>query len=86
MPHTPNSFTGKLIQYKQFDKYTKNCYRMVDRSVRRRKKNKTLLKNIVIEGRRNRAKKEKRDKQREKSMRKEEAKGGDSEGVRREKK
>ena len=53
MPHRPNSFIGKLIQYKQFDKYTKNCYKIVDQSVRR-KKIKTLLKNVVIEGRRNR--------------------------------
>ena len=65
--------------------YTKNCYRTVDRSVRR-KKIKTLLKNGVLEGRRNREKKEKRCRQREKSVGREEARGGDSEAVRREKK
>ena len=86
MPHKPNSFTGKLIQYKQFDKYTKNCYRTVDQSVRRKKKIQTLLKNGVIEGRTNREKKEKKDRQREKSVGREEVRGGDSEGVRREKK
>ena len=84
MPHRPNSFTGKLIQYKQFDKYTENCYRTVDRTVRR-KKIKTLLKNGVIEGRINRKKKEKRGRQREKSVEREDAKRGDSEGVKREK-
>ena len=52
----------------------------------RRKKIKTLLKNGIIEGRRNRVKKEKRGKQREKSMGREEVRGGDSEGVKREKK
>ena len=83
----PNSFTGKLIQYKQFDKYTKNCYRTVDQSMRRKKKKiQTLLKNSVIEGRTNREKKEKKGRQREKSVGREEARGGDSEGVRREKK
>ena len=46
----------------------------------------TLLKNGVIEGRRNREKKEKRGRQREKSVGREEARGGGSEGVRREKK
>ena len=40
--------------------YTKNCYRTVDLSVRRKNKIKTLLKNSVIEGRRNREKKEKK--------------------------
>ena len=49
-------------------------------------KKKTLLKNGVIEGRRNREKKEKRGRQREKSVGREEARGGGSEGVRREKK
>ena len=44
------------------------------------------LKNGVIEGRRNREKKEKRGRQREKSVGREEARGGGSEGVRREKK
>ena len=63
---------------------TKNCYRIVDGSVRRKKK-KTLLKNGVIEGRRNRKKKEKRGKQREKFVGREDARGGDTEGVRREK-
>ena len=47
---------------------------------------KNLLKNGVIEGRRNREKKDKRGREREKSMGREEARGGDSEGVRREKK
>ena len=69
MTHRPNSFTGELIQYKQFDKYTK-----------------TLLKNSAIKDRRNREKKEKRGRQREKSMGREEARRGDSVGVRREKK
>ena len=45
MPHRPNSLIN-----------TKNCYRTVNRFVRRKKK--TLLKNGVIEGRRNREKKE----------------------------
>ena len=45
----PNSFTGKLIQYKQFDKYTKNCYRIVHQSVRR-KKNKNLIKERCYRG------------------------------------
>ena len=49
-------------------------------------KKKTLLKNGVIEGRRNREKKEKRGRQREKSVGREEVRGGGSEGVRREKK
>ena len=40
--------------------YTKNCYRTVDLSVRRKNKIKTLLKNSVIEGRRNKEKKEKK--------------------------
>ena len=71
MSHRPNSFTGKLIQYKykSFDKYTK-----------------TLLKNSVIEDRKNREKKEKRGRQREKYVGSEKARGGDSEGVKREKK
>ena len=64
---------------------TKNCYRIVDGSMRKKKK-KPLLKNGVIEGRRNREKKEKRGKQREKFVGREDARGGDSEGVRREKK
>ena len=85
MPHRPNSFTGKLIQYKQFDKYIKNCYRTVDQFVRR-KKIQTLLKNGVIEGRTNMEKKEKKCRQREKFVGREEIRGGDSESVRREKK
>ena len=52
----------------------------------RRKKIKTLLQNGVIESRRNRDKKEKRARQREKSMGRVEARGGDSDGVKREKK
>ena len=39
-----------------------------------------------MEGRRNREKKEKRGRQREKSVGREQARGGDSEGLRREKK
>ena len=85
MPHRPNSFTSKLIQYKQSNKYTKNCYRTVGRSMRR-KKIQTLLKNGVIEGRRNREKKEKKGRQREKFVGREEARGSDSESVRRDKK
>ena len=73
MPHRPNSLIS-----------TKNCYRTVDGFVRRKKK--TLLKNGVIKGRRNWEKKEKKGRQREKSVGREEARGGDSEGVRREKK
>ena len=69
MPYRANNFTSKLIQCKQFDKYTKNCYKIVDQSVRRKKKKKkkkkNLLKNGVVEGRRNREKKEKRGRQRE---------------------
>ena len=84
MPYRPNNFTDKLISYKQYDKYTKNCYRTVHRSVRR-KKIKTLLKNGV-KRRRNREQKEKRGRQREKSVGREDAKGGDSKSVRREKK
>ena len=72
MPHRPNSLIN-----------TKNCYRTVNRFVRRKKK--TLLKNGVIEGRRNRKKKEKRGRQREKFVGRKEAREGDSEGVRREK-
>ena len=75
MPHRPNSLIN-----------TKNCYRTVDRSMKKKEKKETLLKNGVIEGRRNRKKKEKRVRQREKTMGREEARWGDSEGVRREKK
>ena len=80
----PNSFTGKLIQYKQFDKYTKNCYRIVHRSVRR-KKNKNLIKERCYRGEEI-GRKKRREVDREKSVGREEAKGGDSESVRREKK
>ena len=54
--------------------------------MRRKKKIKTLLKNGVIEGRRNREKKEKRGRQREKLVGREKVRGGDSKGVKREKK
>ena len=74
MSHRPNSLIN-----------TKNCYKIVDGSVRKKKK-KTLLKNGVIKGRRNWEKKEKRGRQREKFVGREEARGGDSESVRREKK
>ena len=50
------------------------------------KKIQTLLKNSVIEGRTNREKKEKKGREREKSVGSEEAKGGDGKSVRREKK
>ena len=46
---------------------TKNCYRTVDGSARRKKK-KTLLKNNVMEGRRNREKKEKRGRYRKRNL------------------
>ena len=47
----------------------KNCYRTVDGSVRRKKKKKkTLLKNNVMEGRRNREKKEKRGRYRKRNL------------------
>ena len=52
----------------------------------RRGKKKTLFKKSVIEGRRNREKKEKRGRYREISVGREKAIGGDNEGVRREKK
>ena len=79
MPHRPNSFTSKLIQYKQFDKYIKNCYRTVDRSMRR-KKNKNIIKERCYRGEKKQGgKREEKQIERE-SVRKEEAKGDNSEG------
>ena len=85
MPYRLNNFTGKLIQCKQFDKYTKNCYRTVDRSMRKIK-NKNLIKERCY--RREKKQGEKREEKQieRESVRKEEAKRDNSEGVRREKK
>ena len=63
---------------------TKNCYRTVDESMRKKK---TLIKERCYKGEKKQGEqKEKRGRQREKFVGRKEAREGDSEGVRREKK
>ena len=71
MPHRPNNLIN-----------TKNCYRTIDGFVRRKK---NIIKTVLQWGEEI-GRKKKRDRQREKFVGREEARGGDSEGVRKEKK